>query len=142
MTERSGKTSKEKTGGTKTSSPRQPKIGIFWYYRKKLLTYSQPVADVAEDCGFIDVAMGHIDFWKTLQKLDPTLKDLEYEEIPRGRVLFDAGKKRYKVYSSKKLIADPAFRKLVLRTFNLTVSETAFVSDLHYESPESINWDK
>lgn len=120
--------------------PAPPKIGIFWHYRGALLVYSRAVSEVAESAGFIDVDMSHYAYWRTFQIADPELEILEYEEVPRGRVLYDAGKKLYKVYSSTRLIENQTIRELVLKTFCLPASGTVFESDLHYEPPESIDW--
>jgi len=119
-----------------------PRIGIFWYYKKKLLTYSLPAAEVEEQSGFVDVDAGHCDVWPTFQKLDQDLKQYEYEELPRGRVLYDSGKGKYKVYTSNATIQAKGFQELILQTFNLPAHGTIFESDLHYEAPESVNWDE
>lgn len=118
-----------------------PRIGIFWYYKKKLLTYSLPAAEVEEQSGFIDVDVGHCNLWPTFQKLDQNLKQFEYEELPRGRVLYDSSRNKYKVYTSDKMIQTKGFQELILLTFNLSANDTIFESDLHYEAPESMNWD-
>lgn len=111
----------------------QPRVGIFWYYRGKLLIYSQATDNVKESCGFVDVAVGHIDHWAVLQKQDPALREYEYEEVPRSRVLYDASKRLFKVYSSSKLIANQKFRKMVMEHFDLPASGTVFEGDEHYE---------
>ena len=111
-------------------------MGIFWHYKKKLLTYSFPVNEVPEQSGFIDVGMGHYDLWSTFQKLDRDLKDVEYEELPRGRILYDVANKIYKVYASSTMILTEGFQDLVLHTFNLPKTATVFESDLHYEPPK------
>ena len=111
-------------------------MGIFWHYKKKLLTYSFPVNEVPEQSGFIDVGMGHYDLWSTFQKLDRDLKDVEYEELPRGRILYDVANKIYKVYASSTMILTEGFQDLVFHTFNLPKTATVFESDLHYEPPK------
>jgi hypothetical protein len=108
----------------------QPRVGIFWYYKKKLLTYSFPMKEVEEQSGFIDVGMGHYDLWSTFQKLDRSLKNIKYEDLPRGRILYDVTNKIYKVSTSSKIIQTEGFQDMVLSTFNLPVTATVFEADV------------
>ena len=129
---------KQQGGQSPASGPR---IGIFWYYKKNLLTYSLPAADVDEQNGFIDVDVGHCNIWPTFQKLDQDLKQYGYEALPRGRVLYDTGRNKYKVYSSDKMIQTSGFQELILQTFNLSATDTVFESDMHYEPTDGVNRD-
>ena len=71
------------------------RIGIFWFYDNKVIgvahDFSQKEAD---SIGLIDSKYTHVYYWEILRLQLPELKDKEYEQLPRGRVIFDTNKKK------------------------------------------------
>ena len=43
--------------------------------------------------------VSHIDYWTELQHNGKVSRDVEYEELPRGRVVFDVRKQQFTVYA-------------------------------------------
>ncbi len=118
-----------------------PKVGIFWYYKKSLVVNCQRVDLVDNIDGFLDFHTSHYDYWNTVCTEIPELGIYEYEEIPRGRVVMKSEDSLCIVYSSKALINDKDFKSKIIEKFSLPIKNTSFVSDQHYEDPNTIVWD-
>lgn len=67
------------------------KIGIFWYWKDEVLGVAHDFAlsDI-DSIGLADSNYAHIEYWKVLQSRMNDLKYIEYEEIPRGRAIFNS----------------------------------------------------
>lgn len=110
-----------------------PCVGIFWFVlhdgRVELVAHKTPWPD-AEDYGdFKTEAMAHYSFWPTLQK---KLKlPGEYEDSPRGRVVYNTREDRFTVYIDRQLAGD-VFRARILTEFVLPADKTGFAFDFHY----------
>lgn len=57
----------------------------------------------------------------------------EYEEWPRGRVLYDC-KLRHFIIRSDRQLHHPAFVRLIASSFDIEISGTAVLPDEHYRS--------
>jgi hypothetical protein len=120
-----------------------PMVGIFWVDKKNRridLIHADPIKSVEMEPGaeFINGPYAHFAVWELLRAKGDLPKkwvDKEYEYVPRGRVLYDRKRKKFKVYSSKSLAASQWFQERVLKEFDLLVNRTDFISDAHYEHP-------
>jgi hypothetical protein len=88
-------------------------------------------ADTYEGC--TDYAGSHYDEWQRAIKVHPEWAGLEYEEVPRGRVVMRVaapGAHEYIVYLPPAL---KKFEKRIARAFNLPLGSTRYdYSDEHY----------
>lgn len=76
----------------------------FWFLQKQVIGIAHPFnLNDADSIGLIDSPYTHVDYWKNMQSVYPELRHYEYEQIPRGRVVFDANKEKAIVYMDKKL---------------------------------------
>ena len=118
---------------------RQPKIGIFWLFGRRLLKAAIPLEHGVAFSGAINSPLSHVDFWPRLQRQHRDLRWSEYEEIPRGRVLFINKKNIFCVYMGIALHT-PATKRRLLRAFNLPKDRTRFLTDPHYTTdPKSLD---
>jgi hypothetical protein len=67
----------------------------------------------------------------------PELRDAEYIDAPRGRVIYDVAQQQFLCYGSKQSASSPAQQRLILETFRLPADRTQFIPDLHYEYPNA-----
>lgn len=79
----------------------------------------------------MDSRFAHIETWPVLQKRYPKLRALEYEDVPRGRVIYLQATKRFRVLMDKVLFQD-GIKAAILDRFSLPNSRTSFVRDHHY----------
>jgi hypothetical protein len=109
------------------------KVGIFWVYQGEIIAV--PVErEAGEDDGlFINGPQGHAEAWEALRRRDPHLRYLEYEQVPRGRVLFDKRQRRYLVYLDRVLLK-ARVKAQVRAAFGLP--RAVFCTDEHYTTSE------
>ena len=109
----------------------ETKVGIFWVYLGELIALPVPYEAGIDDGLFVNGPAGHAEAWERLQRQNPRLLLFEYDEIPRGRVLFDKAKARYVVYLDRTLF-NRTTQQAVLSAFALPEAQTVFRTDLHY----------
>jgi len=121
----------------------EPSVGIFWIHNGKLLPpgateTSEPAATCIEVQGFRDSRFAHASAWPEVRMHEPGLEHVEYEQVPRGRVIMSD--RVFRVFLPPRMVNDQSVRQLVVRAFNLP-DGTEFIGDEHYQDPEEIDWD-
>ena len=70
-------------------------IGIFWIINGKVDGFKEPV-ESGEDCGdTVQPSCDHFIYWDEFTLRHPQLRLLEYDEIPRGRVVYNRKRNRF-----------------------------------------------
>jgi hypothetical protein len=123
----------------------QPRVGIFWVAHAKdgaarlitagcLLEQAEPYGD------FLTYGPGHYDVWtawrrnKTIDADHRALvRSCEYEDWPRGRIVFDRLKDRFILYADRKLMAVETIGR-IHEHFHLPADRTWVEGDFHYQS--------
>ncbi|MCW3475931.1 hypothetical protein [Limobrevibacterium gyesilva] len=123
------------------------RVGIFWRIgatgaAPELLVDCVPVAH-AESYGDFLTHGGHYEFWCALSRLSASelrqrnVPDVvlwsEYEEWPRGRVVFHVPSDRFIIYADRKLQGSATIDRIVQR-FRLTRDRVDILGDPHYIS--------
>jgi len=111
----------------------KPCVGIFWGVlvngKPTIIDDVTPLGE-AEDYG--DCKTHSRDHWSVWEALKKHLGlQGEYEDWPRGRVVYNARTQRFVVYLDRSLDS-PNFRNTILRTFSLLAVNTDFSYDEHY----------
>ena len=127
----------------------QPSVGIFWVVEPtrgepRLLTAgcSLEAAEPYGDC--LTFGPGHYETWEqwrnTKHDLTPRLRALarahEYEDWPRGRIVFDRAKDRFVLYADRKLML-PGTIARIQKQFSISAGQTTVETDFHYQSNET-----
>jgi hypothetical protein len=127
--------------------PATPHVGIFWRVQTlaaapPLLVDSVPV-EQAETHGDFLIHGGHFEFWVATARLSApelrkrNLPDVakwsEYEEWPRGRVVFRVPTRRFILYADRKLQTTAMVKEIVKR-FGLPADRVEVRGDEHYVS--------
>ena len=107
-------------------------VGIFWFFRGEVITDAIPIAQGEEYGKFVNNPLSHHDFWNALRKKERRFSAYEYDQVPRGRVVYDKEEDRYLVYGSERFIQDEARKDLVCSIFHLVPNKTSFKADEHY----------
>ena len=113
------------------TNPSKGKVGIFWVFRKQLLAATFALADGQAYGDAINGLTDHVKYWPRLQQQHPVLRWLEYQDVPRGRVLFMKPAGEYHVYMDKTLHR-PQIQRALLKEFDLPSRSTQFLADAHY----------
>ncbi len=111
-----------------------PKVGIFWIYRNKIIGKTYSLSEAEKYGNFLSPILGHYEYWEEIQKLEPKLYYEEYENIPRGRVVYNMIKKQFVLLSSKSIIKNQSVVKAIKEFFSIQ-DNTKLIkkSDFHYE---------
>ncbi|MFC1744442.1 hypothetical protein ACFL35_10650 [Candidatus Riflebacteria bacterium] len=117
------------------------KIGIFWLYKNHVI--GNPVSiEMGEESvtGLIDSLDAHYEFWETcaIQKEFPELRYEEYENIPRGRVLYNSITQEFEIFMDNKLF-EIILKEIIIKYFDLKGCKNNWKTDPHYTTdPEEI----
>jgi len=109
-------------------------IGVFWFYKNTVFGCAEDTSQGFRGvAGIIDSNQNHVDIWDNLPKrtLYPELSSFEYEEIPRGRVLFSTLKNIHIVYMDKTLFTAEIKQKISC-FFGFEVAHAFWKKDPHY----------
>jgi len=113
------------------------KVGIFWVYHTQQIVAAVPLHEGMDDGDFINGPWDHLPYWETVRRTIPALRTVEYDAVPRGRVLYKKAEGRCYVYMDKVLHRD-VVKQVIRHHFELPVA-TPFLSDLHYTTtPEDL----
>jgi hypothetical protein len=135
---------------TETAQRATPHVAIFWLVQTsngeaKLLAAGCPL-DKAEPYGdCLTYSPGHYKTWAQWRRdrtVDPALRAIvqayEYEDWPRGRIVFDRARDLFILYADRKLMT-PATITRIKTEFRLPEERTEIQSDFHYQSTETPN---
>ncbi len=107
-------------------------VGIFWFFKGSVILDSIPHT-LGEDYGdFINGRSDHCTFWPSIQQLLSEAAKYEYDQVPRGRVVYNKKDDRFLVYGSEKFVQNKQQKDMVLLKFNLPPGKTIFRADEHY----------
>ena len=109
-----------------------PEVGIFWIDNTEAMFAESISLRDAEDYGDFKTFDGpHIDSWGKAVRAVPKWRGLEYEDIPRGRVVYRQDSASFVVYMPKAIVR---FKGKVMNRFNLPVGHVRFdFGDEHYQ---------
>jgi hypothetical protein len=126
----------------------RPSVGIFWVVETgpgeaRLLTAGCSL-ETAELYGeFLTFADGHYEVWERWRNInyhDPALRAIvrtfEYEDWPRGRIVFDQMKKHFILFADRKLMLSGAIARIRTQ-FAISPDGTTVKTDFHYQSAET-----
>ncbi len=82
---------------------------------------------------FVNGLDDHFPFWTKIQKLRPEFRNYEYDDIPRGRVIFDMEKKIFMVYLPSLFLNNKNVKEKIIACFNLPPDIIKWSTDEHYE---------
>lgn len=84
----------------------ESEVGIFFVYNGEVLTYSTPLC-VTEPYGNFNSADSEYDrYWKFGQRYDVVPREIEYGEVPRGRVEYDINEENFRIYADPCILKD------------------------------------
>lgn len=127
-----------------------PQVGIFWIVKtaagdERLLAAGCLLADAEPYGDCLTYGPGHYDIWEQWRmapNVDPPLRAIvlahEYEDWPRGRIVFDQLGERFILYADRKLMVPDRIVR-IRACFRLPAEGVAVEGDLHYQSRERLD---
>jgi len=115
----------------KSAQQPEPCVGIFWLIGTRIISDTTPISKAESYSTALTHPTGHIDHWARLQRTGAVLPEVEYEELPRGRVVFDGREQRLKLYADVCILRKKGVVQKLLRLMHLP-SDTPLSTDPHY----------
>jgi len=109
----------------------EPHVGIMWLVRDQLIFDSVPMREAEANGEYWDHPRSHIEVWEHLQRLGKAPRESEYEEFPRGRVIYDSASGKFTLLADKCILDRKDLIDQIKNTLHLPKS-TKPGADLHY----------
>ena len=111
--------------------PEEPRLGIFWLVDDELVIASTPLVQCEPYGDVMNEPRSHVEYWAELQSGGRVPREIEYEEPPRGRVVYSVKTKQYTLIADRCILAKHAIVKRICHELQLP-KDTKTDSDLHY----------
>jgi hypothetical protein len=129
-------------------NPKDFYVGPYWFVRDDaghilLMAHRCSFAEAEKYGEFLTCSHGHYDIWESWRAQCPAnnvafvLRDTEYEEWPRGRVVFNAARGQFTVYADRHISKSELQR--VTEYFGIPPDLVNFMSDSHYQSTRPLH---
>jgi hypothetical protein len=115
----------------KKSPTQEPCVGIFWLLDGKIIIDATPLSRAESYGTALTHPTGHDDYWSHLQHTGAVPAEVEYEELPRGRVVFDGREQRFTLYADACILREKSVVKKLMSLMHLP-DDTALSTDPHY----------
>lgn len=122
-------------------APDGPFVGIFWRVADRLLVQRTALAQAEPYGDCLTHPGGHYERWEDWQRLGATglraaglpeaIAVSEYDDWPRGRVVYDVPPCRFMLYADRRL-QHPSIVAQLVEAFGLSAAEVVVRSDPHY----------
>jgi len=114
----------------------EPHVGIFWLIDGKLLIDSMPLSQAEPYGDHLTHPRSHIDVWEQWRLSGKVPAESEYEEFPRGRVMFNTKTRRFTFLADRCILKNKSMVSTILSAMNLpgknTDRGTDKSTDSHY----------
>jgi hypothetical protein len=117
---------------TKTREDQHPMVGIFWWFRGRLIFDASPLNEAEKYGDCATHSRSHIDHWTALQQRHEVPSEIEYEEPPRGRVMWNTFSKRSLILVDRCILRNTNVLNRVMRSMQLSPDNTDTGPDAHY----------
>jgi hypothetical protein len=114
------------------STTPEPSVGIFWLFRDRLILDATPISKAEAYGTALTHPTGHIDYWTRLQHTGAVPAEVEYEEPPRGRVVYDGREQRFHLYADKCILRQRKVVRKIMDAMHLPPGKTTEGRDEHY----------
>lgn len=108
-------------------------IGVFWIYKSQIYLKLIKIDKVKAINGFIDSDFSHYQVWDEISLQNKDFYQYEYEDVPRGRVVFDVENTQYLIYSNNDIINSYESKEVIIKAFDLKENNILFKYDAHYK---------
>jgi hypothetical protein len=116
-----------KTNGLKPEA----RVGIFWVVSGNPLIDSTTLNEAEAYGDYLTHSRGHAEVWEAFQRAGGVPREVEYEEFPRGRVMYNRKTKRFTLLADKCILRDKNVVRRIVSELRLP-RNTETGTDLHY----------
>ena len=109
----------------------EPQVGIFWLVGEKLLFDTTPLSRSVEYGDFKIHSGDHVVVWERFRLAGTVPPEMEYEEAPRGRVMFDVKTHKFSLLADRCILRQKAILAKIKKEMHLP-KNTSEGGDSHY----------
>src|ERR1035441_4486160 len=110
----------------------EPQVGIFWLLGDRLIIDTTPMSGGEQYGDCLNHPKSHIDYWTERQRLGDLPRDTEYEEHPRGRVVYNTKTDRYSFCADRCILRKKSVVKRIVKAMHLPIEMTDVLTDGDY----------
>jgi hypothetical protein len=109
----------------------EPRLGIFWLFKRTLLIDSIPLSQSEQYSHHRGYPHSHIDVWEKWRRKGTVPMETEYEEFPRGRVVYDIQSQTFTLLADRCILEEKELIARIKRELHLP-KDTTLEPDGHY----------
>jgi len=109
----------------------ESRVGIFWLLNGKLLIDSTPLDEAERYGDFLTHPRGHAEVWEDYQRNGTVFPETEYEEPPRGRVMYSTKTRLFTLLADRCILKRMALVTQIKEEMHLP-KDTKIGGDSHY----------
>jgi len=114
-----------------TEESGEPRVGIFWVLNSEPLIDSAPLSGAEPYGDHLTHPRGHAELWERSQGKGAASPDMEYDEPPRGRVMYNTKTRRFTLLADKCILKDNRVISKIMSQLHLP-RNTEMGTDSHY----------
>jgi hypothetical protein len=111
---------------------REPHVGIFWVVNGKPLIDSTPLGEAEHYGDHLTHQPSHLEVWTLLQRNGTVSREIEYEEPPRGRVVYNTKTQQFVLLADRCILQDKGIIGKIKLEMGLPKKDTELGPDSHY----------
>jgi hypothetical protein len=104
-------------------------VGIFWLIENRLVLDTTLLSEAEPYGDCLTHGNSHINFWTEQQGLGTVSHDIEYEEYPRGRVVYHKKAQRFALYADRCILKQKPVVKRIMEAMCLPANKTDVTTD-------------
>lgn len=115
-----------------------PQVGIVFVVKGKPFIDSTPVTEAEDYAHFKIHGRGHYQCWQQLQQMKAVPSGVEYDEVPRGRAVYDTVARNYTLFLDRCILKNKKLVSRIMAGMNLPFKNTETATDDHYRCPKCL----
>ena len=116
-----------------------PQVGIVFVVKGKPFIDSTAVTEAESYEHFKIHGRDHYQYWEQLQRIKAVPSDVEYDEVPRGRVVYDTQTRKYTLYLDRCILRNKKLVSRIMAEMSLPYENTETDTDSHYRCPKCLS---
>lgn len=112
-------------------------LGIFWLVDGKLIFDASSLSEAELYGDHMNHPRGHVHVWEEFERSGRVPRGSEYEEYPRGRVMFDTKNKNFTILADKCILEDKGLIAQIKEDLHLPI-RVKRGPDSHYRCPKCL----
>jgi hypothetical protein len=115
-----------------------PEVGIFWVMGKRVLIDGTSLNEAEGYADFKIHNIDHYSLWEKYQRVEVVPGDIEYDEVPRGRVVYNIKTRQFTMFADPCILKAKGMTQYIMAKMNLPFENTKIETDEHYRCPKCL----